>query len=68
VIALESASSCFFQAGSTSVPAGSFTLDLTSFDASTSTAHGTLTIVAYVHAPPTTACSYGDLETITIHF
>ncbi len=67
-IALESASACFYQAGATSVPGGSFTLDLTSFDAATQTAHGTLVIVAYVHAPPTTDCSYDDLETITIHF
>jgi hypothetical protein len=67
-IALESANACFFQAGATSVPNGSFTLDLTAFDAKASTAHGTLTITAYVHAPPTTDCSYDDLETITIHF
>lgn len=67
-IALESSSACFYQAGATSVPGGSFTLDLKSFDAATQTAHGTLTIVAYVHAPPTIDCSYDDLETITIRF
>lgn len=67
-IALSATTSCAFQAGSTEVPNGSFTLQLDSFDAPTSTAHGTFTVDAWVHAPPTTDCSYGDIENITIHF
>jgi len=59
---------CAFQAGDTEVPTGSFTLQLTSFDAKTATAHGTLAVVAYVHAPPMTNCNDGDTQNISIQF
>ena len=68
VVALANASSCAFQAGDATVPAGSFTLTLTSIDTTSSTAHGTLDVVAYVHAPPTTDCGYDDLEGLSIRF
>ncbi len=68
VTALAASTSCAFQAGSAEVPDGSFTLTLTSFDQPSATAHGTLNIVAYLHAPPTTSCGYGDTENIAITF
>ena len=61
-------SSCAFEAGSSSVPVGSFTLTLDSVDAVKGTAHGTLSIVAYVHAPPSTDCGFEDAETLSIRF
>jgi len=61
-------SSCAFEAGSSSVPVGSFTLALDSVDAAKGTAHGTLSIVAYVHAPPSTDCGFDDAESLTIRF
>jgi hypothetical protein len=66
--ALAASTSCAFLAGTDAVPSGSFTLQLGAFDAPTSTAHGTLQIDAYLHAPPTIDCSYGDIETITVQF
>jgi hypothetical protein len=67
-VALAGASSCSFQAGGASVPAGSFTLTLDSIDTAAATVHGTLDVVAYVHAPPATDCGYDDLEDISIRF
>jgi hypothetical protein len=68
VTALSASSSCAFQAGSTEVPNGNFTLQLDSVDSTNKIAHGTLTANAYVHAPPTIDCNNGDIETITITF
>ncbi len=62
--ALAGAANCTFQAGGASVPAGSFTLTLDS----TAPPHGSLSLVTYVHAPPTTDCGYGDLENFSIRF
>ena len=66
--AVAGSSSCAFEAGSSSVPGGSFTLTLDSIDAAKGTAHGTLSIVAYVHAPPSTDCGFEDAESLSIRF
>ena len=66
--ALSASSSCAFQAGSGEVPNGTLSLSLDAFDAPSKTAHGTLVVAAYLHAPPTIDCGYGDIENITIQF
>ncbi len=68
VTAISAKSACVFQAGSTEAPNGTLTLTLDAFDAPSMTAHGTIASDAYLHAPPTTDCGYGDIESITIHF
>jgi len=68
LVALSNTSSCTYQAGSDGVPNGSFTLALTSVDTASGSAHGTLDVVAYVHAPPTTDCGFDDVENISIQF
>lgn len=67
-VAVASGSTCIFQAGSDAVPLGSFTLTLTSVDAASGVAHGTLTLLAYVHAPPQTDCGFDDDENVSIQF
>lgn len=59
-------SNCGFSAGNNAVPTGSFTLTLSSVDAAegdgNGTAHGTLDLTMYVHAPPAVDCGAGDIE------
>ncbi len=64
----DAGSACTFGAGSAAVPAGSFTLDLTSLDVGADTAHGTVSLNMYVHAAPSTDCGAGDLETVVLSF
>jgi hypothetical protein len=63
---------CGYSAGSASVPSGSFTLDLTSVQGAvggaSGTAHGTLDLEMYVHAPPATDCGLGDNEKLEVVF
>jgi hypothetical protein len=64
-------SNCAYSAGSEFVPTGSFTLNLTSVTTASGgggVAHGTLTLTAYVHAPPATDCGVGDTEDIVFDF
>ena len=60
------ASGCELSAGTASVPVGSFTLALSSVDATS--AHGTLQLTQYIQAPPGTDCGAGDTETLTLDF
>lgn len=66
------ADACSLGAGSAAVPTGSFTLGLQSIatdDASaTATAHGTLDLVLYVHAPAATDCGPHDVENVEVRF
>jgi hypothetical protein len=62
------AGDCAFSAGSSAVPTGSFTLAIDTIDATGGTAHGTLTILAYVLALLGTDGGAGDTETIQVMF
>ncbi|HXJ20484.1 MAG TPA: hypothetical protein VMT03_09635 [Polyangia bacterium] len=62
------ASNCAFGAGASSVPTGSFTLQLASVDLATAAVHGTLEAQMTVHAPPGTDCGPGDEETADVRF
>ena len=62
------AGGCAYSAGNTSVPTGSFTLTIDSIDPASATAHGSLSIIAYVQALLNTDCGAGDNETISITF
>lgn len=61
---------CGYVAGAAAAPNGSYTLTLTSvaLGSTTGIAHGTLTVQAYVHAPPAEDCGAGDTETIAYDF
>lgn len=65
---------CEFVAGESSVPAGNFTLTLSSLALSSAdangggSAHGTLNATLYLHAPPSTDCGAGELENAVIVF
>jgi hypothetical protein len=63
-------SDCAYSAGSAAVPTGSFALDLTSVTRAGpgGSAHGTIALQTYVHAPPATDCGAGDVETVQIDF
>jgi hypothetical protein len=65
-IGVAAQNNCAFSAGSAVVPAGSFTLTLTSITASE--AHGSLKLEQYVHAPPTIDCGPGDTESVDVTF
>ncbi|HEY1954530.1 MAG TPA: hypothetical protein VGH28_02945 [Polyangiaceae bacterium] len=67
-VAVASSSTCTFQAGSDAVPLGNFSLTIASIDASSGVAHGTLTLLAYVHAPAQTDCGYDDTENVSVQF
>jgi len=54
---------CVYAAGSTAVPTGSFTLDLTSL-----APHGSVQLVTFVQAQPMTDCGAGDNEMIGVAF
>jgi hypothetical protein len=60
------AANCAYSAGNQAVPTGSFTLTLTSVDASG--AHGNLVLTTYVLAPPATDCGIGNIEDISVDF
>ena len=66
------ADACSLGAGSAAVPTGSFTLALQSIvtdeGAATATAHGTLDLVLYVHAPAMTDCGPHDVENVEVRF
>lgn len=57
---------CVVSAGNNVVPTGSFTLSLTAVDATA--AHGTLDVLAYVHALESTDCGAGDTEMLEVVF
>jgi hypothetical protein len=57
---------CVYSAGDEVTPHGSFTLVLTSIDASA--AHGTLDAILWVHALDSTDCGAGDTETVHVSF
>ncbi|HTJ43435.1 MAG TPA: hypothetical protein VL463_15125 [Kofleriaceae bacterium] len=59
---------CTYSAGVEVVPHGHFTLELTSIDASATTAHGTLDATLFVHAGNGTDCGAGDTESIHVEF
>ncbi len=60
---------CAFTAGSADVPFGSFVLTLDSLsDAGTPSLHGDLTLVMYVHQPPTVSCGATDIENVHVRF
>ena len=72
-VALSNGSSnCGFSAGNDAVPTGSFTLTLSSVNAAegdgNGTAHGTLDLTMYVHAPPGVDCGIGDIEDVEFVF
>jgi hypothetical protein len=68
VVAQASANQCEFGAGNLSVPAGSFTLTLTSLDVASGTAHGTISMTMFVHAPPAVDCGPGNEEDVLFTF
>ena len=57
---------CVYSAGSVVTPNGSFQLALAALDAGT--AHGSLSIVQYVHAVDGANCGPSDTETIDVAF
>ena len=66
VAAVTGDSTCTYAAGTESVPNGSFSLSLTSADAAS--AHGTIDVTLYVHAPEFTDCGPSDTEAIVLTF
>lgn len=57
---------CVFSAGASGVPTGSFTMTLTSIDATS--AHGELVIEQFLQAQPGVDCGAGDTETVDARF
>jgi hypothetical protein len=57
---------CTYLAGGDVVPAGSFSLEITSVDAGV--AHGTVSVSMLVHAPLATDCGPGDVQTAAFAF
>jgi hypothetical protein len=57
---------CQYSAGGSATPTGSFTLELTAIDGTT--AHGILTVIAYVLVFPGTSCGTDNNETVTVTF
>jgi hypothetical protein len=61
-------SHCFYVAGATSVPAGSFTLTLDAIDAAGATAHGAFALELAVLAEAETMCGTQDSESLQLAF
>jgi len=61
---------CEYSAGSTAVPSGAFTLQLTEVSGldAAPVVHGTLSVLQHVAAPPGTDCGTGDTETVDFEF
>jgi hypothetical protein len=61
---------CGYTAGNEAVPTGSFTLTLTDVSGAPAsrTAHGSLDMTLYVHAPPATDCGPGPTEDVRFTF
>lgn len=59
---------CLITAGSDATPTGSFALRLDAIDVAAGRAHGSLSIVQYVHAPMFTSCGAVVNETVELTF
>lgn len=61
-------SACYYSAGSTAVPPGSFELALGSLDVPALTASGTLSLTQYILPFPGTTCGDSDTEHLALEF
>jgi hypothetical protein len=59
---------CIYLAGSSAVPAGSFTMAISELDDARHTAHGTLVVQQNVLAGAETSCGAGSVEQVTVDF